>query len=193
MFGKGQRKGLALLIVGSLLVAGSAYLIYQEQQRVLPPALVLQQTAPEANTQPVHLELINAGVSVKVEPGYLQNGRWSVVPDAANYLVSSSLPDEGGNILIYGHNKKEVLANLKQAEIGEVVELTSEDGQKRQYEIVKRYVTGPNDTSPLEERMEETLTIYTCTGFLDTKRLVIEGQLITPSDDTSEPDVVQGT
>ena len=178
MFGKGQRIGLTLLIAGSLLVAGSAYLIYQEQQRVLPPALVLQQTAPEANTQPVHLELIKAGVSVKVEPGYLQNGRWSVVPDAANYLVSSSLPDEGGNILIYGHNKKEVLANLKQAEIGEVVELTSKDGQKRQYRIVKRYVTGSNDTSPLEERMEETLTIYTCTGFLDTKRLVIEGQLI---------------
>jgi LPXTG-site transpeptidase (sortase) family protein len=117
-------------------------------------------------------------LDVDIEPETLTNGEWGVSADKANYLSLSSRPGEKGNIVIYGHNKRQILGNIRAFKGYETITLTTEDGLEHKYKITAMHEVAPNDIQYLLPTDNETLTIYTCSGFMDKKRFIVQAKPI---------------
>lgn len=137
------------------------------------PFVYAQEYAPLTMPDRISIPEINTNVMLKAS--YIADGKWQTVDEGASYLASSSRPGYGKNIIIYGHNKNSIFKNLSTISTGDEIILYNKLKEKftyvvREYEIVK-----PSDIKYLNKKISnETLTIYTCTGFADLKRLVIK-------------------
>jgi LPXTG-site transpeptidase (sortase) family protein len=102
-------------------------------------------------------------------------GEWLLpVGKKAAHLETSAQPGQDGNIVIYGHNKAGVLSELKQVAIGDRITVRDETGQIYHYRVVRREVVQPNETELVQPQEQEILTIYTCTGWWDRQRLIVQ-------------------
>jgi len=112
-------------------------------------------------------------LTVSITDGYYSDGVWTVPESEAAYLTNSALPGEQGNIIIYGHNKSHILGPLSQTKVGDIITITNSEGGVRQYlaELVKHITT--EELQYLQPTDAETLTIYTCAGWLDRDRFLV--------------------
>lgn len=135
------------------------------------------QTGQAQLALPTHVS-IDGYVNIDVEPLALLNKKWVVSDTEATYLQESARPGEKGNIIIYGHNKRAILGNMRYVKGNEIIHLTTADGKDHQYKILLRTVVSPNDITYLLPTRNETLTMYTCTGFWDSKRFILRAEAI---------------
>lgn len=121
---------------------------------------------------PTHI-FIKWFVDVNIEPEVYQNGSWTVSEDKASYLLASAEPGSLGNLILYGHNKRSILGNIRALTGRELIELTLSNGEKKTYKIESLKEVNPKDTKLLSPTTTEVLTIYTCSGILDSQRFVV--------------------
>ena len=114
------------------------------------------------------------GIDVNIVPGKIVDGVWEISPDSATYLVGSSTPQETGNIVIYGHNKKAIFGKLSVIKMGDEIQIITHDGKIYKYGVNYIKWVNPNEVSVIAPTDFPVLTIYTCTGFLDSYRLVVK-------------------
>lgn len=126
-------------------------------------------------TIPVHIE-IPWNTSAKITSQVYVEGQWTIAQDSVSYLSSSARPAEPGNIIMYGHNRREILGNIRALKGGERVTLTLQNGSKRVYQVFKVIEVSPNKTELLMPTHTETLTLYTCSGPLDSLRYVVQAK-----------------
>lgn len=131
-----------------------------------------QVVAYQPKAYPTHIE-IPWYIDVAIDPHTFVAGEWTVSEKHASYLTDSSLPGEPGNLIIYGHNKREILGNLRALKGYEEITLTMSDGSTRQYRVDSIQQVNPTQTELLSQTEEEVLTLYTCSGFLDSQRFVV--------------------
>ncbi len=99
--------------------------------------------------------------------------RWPVSNTAANHVYASAYPGQPGNIIIYGHNTDAVFGALHKAQVADTITMVTISGETYQYSISEIRTVATTQTELLAPTTHEVLTIYTCTGFLDSQRLVI--------------------
>lgn len=129
----------------------------------------------EKGSVPIYLEIEKANISISVKPAKIIDGVWQVYEDSVSFLETSSSPGEGGNIVIYGHNKKEIFGNLTGYNLlDETIKIITEDKKEHIYKIEDIKTVTPSEIEIVMPSDHEVLTLYTCTGFLDSKRLVIK-------------------
>jgi LPXTG-site transpeptidase (sortase) family protein len=105
----------------------------------------------------------------------------SALRDGVAHYDISSLPDEGGNIFIFGHSSSDVVpgengrifAKLNELDKGDKITVYFQEKDYK-YIVSEDKIVEPTDTSVLDETEEETLTLMTCwpLGTKD-KRLII--------------------
>jgi LPXTG-site transpeptidase (sortase) family protein len=122
---------------------------------------------------PVYLKAYPVGVDVDIKKASIINGVWVIHPMSASYLINSSKINGGGNIVIYGHNKNEVIGPIRWIKKGAEITVLGEDNNEYQYKVVKTDTVDPDNLFYLQSTSEETLTVYTCTGILDSKRFIV--------------------
>lgn len=108
----------------------------------------------------------------KVITTHIENGEWLLVDDAVNYVYESAKPNENGSIIIYGHNTPQVFADLHKLNFGDDLVIENDLGNKFYYKVFDKKIVKPDEMKYLKQD-KETLILYTCTGFLDSKRLLI--------------------
>ncbi|MEK7581475.1 MAG: sortase [Patescibacteria group bacterium] len=113
-----------------------------------------------------------------VSDGKFENGRWEVAAEGVSFYTQSALPEAGGNTVLYGHNKARILGGLVDMRKGDMIELRLENGELRNYEVTETKTIKPTDVSILSTSTDTILTIYTCSGFLDTSRFVVLAKLV---------------
>jgi sortase A len=160
--------GIGLSLIGFYLIYHRTILSFTS----VPP----QFQAVKTKAAPQTLTIPALGIAIGIKPGFIMNGQWSISPQYALHLTTSSNPREGGNIVIYGHNKDTIFGRLPNAQIGGEVILTTADGQSYQYRIMQKAIVFPNQTELIFPTNHEVITIYTCTGFLDSQRLIIRAE-----------------
>jgi len=111
-----------------------------------------------------------------IETQILQDNHWTISEKEASYLDQSARPGENGNIIIYGHNTRKILGNIRALKGNEEIKLTMEDGSEKLYLIEKIVEVSPDQTEFLKPTSEETLTIYTCSGFMDQQRFIVQAK-----------------
>lgn len=167
-----------LTFVGiSLVVLSSAHNIIKINTLRLDESVVREYLSnPSVQTTtpnyPTHV-YIQWFVDVDIDPQVYANGSWTISPVNASYLTASALPGFPGNIIIYGHNTRGILGNIRALKGYEQITLTMSDGAPRTYKVESISEVNPNNTELLKPTNKETLTIYTCSGFMDSQRFVV--------------------
>jgi LPXTG-site transpeptidase (sortase) family protein len=166
-----------LLLAGiSLITLSSTHRLLQRRSLSLSAELVAKHQNLANNKGelvPTHLK-IGWYIDRDITPQAIVSGQWATANDTVSYLLSSARPTESGNIILYGHNYAHILSNLRLVPLGTQVELTLGSGVKRQYVVTQTAQVPPSNTSYLQPKNSETLTIYTCAGILDSERFIVQ-------------------
>ena len=113
------------------------------------------------------------GKDVPVRPGEFRDGAWTLSYKYVHHLIDSAYMGQKGNMVIYGHNTASLFEGLAYVTEGDAIVVQGIAGEKKEYKVADVLVVGSDNVEALAERYPEQLTLYTCTGFLDSKRLVV--------------------
>jgi len=97
---------------------------------------------------------------------------WPTSTSGAEYLTSSPLPGSMGNSIIYAHDWVSLFGPLRSAKVGQKVVVTYPDKTKKTFVIAYTTIVPSNQASILASSTDKRITLYTCTGFLDSQRFV---------------------
>lgn len=172
-----KNHGLLFLIMGLVLILFSlSYRNYKS--RALSFNGAITETFNKQYTKPVHIEIPDLKIDLPVEEGGIQEGIWSVSEKGATHLNISENPGGKGNIVIYGHNKNKLFGPIRWIKNDTIIKILNEDGIEYDYKVTEKVEVKPTDLSYVLPKNEEVLTLYTCTGFADSKRLIVTAKRI---------------
>ena len=104
--------------------------------------------------------------SVGIEQPVFEGDEDDVLIKGIGHYRGSTLPGEGGNVLLAGHRDMENSGFLELQNIKEGDEVVVEtDWGNFYYKVSKIYITDPDDTEPGKTSESEKLTMYTCYPF----------------------------
>jgi sortase A len=122
---------------------------------------------------PVSISIPSLKISLPVYPATIEKGKWQDTKNGVSYLTSSSIPGSTGNSILYGHNWPSLLGNLTKIKPGDKIFVTLNEKGMQVYTVKYITVVTPDQTHILDTTSDSRLTLYTCTGFLDSKRFVV--------------------
>lgn len=161
-----------ILGLGLFFLGFGIYLVYE---RISPrhPVFANSSSQSSASTSPTRLTIPAGQIDLPILPATIINHKWELSRTGVSYLTTSPLPGHLGNSVMYGHNWGNLLGNLHAVKIGDPLVITLSDGQTLTYLVHFVSVVTPDETHIYDNTSDYRLTLYTCTGFLDSKRLVI--------------------
>lgn len=168
-----KTQGLVYLFSGLLLIAiFTGWRFYNA--RILSFKTDNISVSPETqSSNPVSINVAAIGLNLSIEESRIVNGVWEISYRGASHLDKSADPGEAGNIVIYGHNKNSLFGPIRWLKEGDLIEIKSEEGTLYNYRVAKIVITTPDDIEYVLSKSEEILTLYTCTGFADSKRFIV--------------------
>lgn len=131
------------------------------------------QTNKDLKIQPVSLTVPALKLELPIFSQDLKNGTWPTTSEGVTYLTSTPLPGETGNSILYGHNWPNLLGKLPKLKPGQMLEITFNDATTKQFQVEFTSIVTPDQTHILNQTPDRRLTLYTCTGFLDSQRFVV--------------------
>jgi len=162
-----------LILAGLLLLLFGSYLIFQ---RYSPKTLEFKNLkvaqSQSSNITPVRIIIPSVKIDNGVYKAKISNGQWETTDKGISYLISSPIPGEKGNSILYGHNWESLLGKLTGVKPGEKIDIVMSNGEKKVFTVQFTSIVDPNETHILSQTKDNRITIYTCTGFLDSKRFV---------------------
>lgn len=165
-----------LIFFGVLALLFSGVLFYQ---RYNPDRLAFADTSEFGNAAlnsevfPISIAIENVGIDVPLHPAEITGTTWSDTKEGASYLTSSPLPGTSGNSIIYGHNYPVIFGSLTKVIPGDIIKVGFSDGSTAEFEVLYTTTVPSSQTGVLAQTEDARLTVYTCTGFLDSKRFVV--------------------
>jgi len=168
---------LLLIFLGFVFISFTGgYRIYS--QRILsfsttPKSFQKGDTGDQNKNIPGRINIPKVNISLPVDISTIENGVWQISDTRASFLDISAGLGQGGNTVIYGHNKTSIFGPIRWLKKGDEIELIDRAGESHKYEIAETVVVNPDAIDYVEPKDKETLTIYTCTGVFDSKRFII--------------------
>lgn len=131
-----------------------------------------------AENTPIRIIIPKTEIDLPILPSKVINGYWELSETGASYGLGSGYPGEKGNIVIFAHAKEDLFYGLKDIEEEDVIYVLSKE-KWYSYKVYKIDEVYPNKKEVIMPTETETLTLFTCTGFFDEKRLVVKAVPIT--------------
>lgn len=165
------------LIAGIAFLSIALYLLWErnDTSRLVNHAYTYTKSEKQliqTKNLPTNISIADIGVNLQVIPATIKDEKWQTTKDGVSYLTSSPIPGQEGNSVIYGHNWGNIFGKLPNIKPGNVIEIAYADGTKKKFSVAYTLEVYPGDKSILNKSTDKRLTLYTCTGFLDSKRFV---------------------
>ena len=164
---------LVFLILALVLLIVPLHLPYSKQINknpiVISKSLFSLQTGENV---PVRILIPSASIDLPIVKAPVVNGYWELSENSASYGLGSGVPGQNGNTVIFAHARTGLFYNLKDVKVKDIVYVFSKNKWFR-YRVNKITAVYPNDTTVIQPTKNQTLTLYTCTGFDDEKRLIV--------------------
>lgn len=125
------------------------------------------------SNRPIALKIPSAGIEVQIIPATASRGSWPTHTSAATFLSTSAQPLEGGNIIIYAPNSATLFGSLSQVRVGDMITIQTSDLKKYEYLIQETKTVDPSQVESLLPTTSEVVTLFTSSGFFNSKRLVV--------------------
>lgn len=169
-----KKQGILFLALGlALFLALSLWRAHQAKILSFNTRQIPLSSGQSKGVLPVYIKIYPIGVHVSIKESAIIDGVWQISPDTASHLNVSAKIGGGGNIIIYGHNKDNILGPIRWIQKDAKIELIGQDSKSYFYSVEKTAVVAPDDIEYILPKDTELLTIYTCTGFLDSQRFVV--------------------
>lgn len=127
---------------------------------------------------PVRILIPDLKIDLPVKEAKVTKGYWEVFTDSAGFGLGSAYPeDSSGNQVIFAHARQGLFLPLREAKIGQSIIIFTKD---KWYGYKIKYIkeVSPNQTDVIAPTKDPILTLYTCSGFSDAKRLIISAEKI---------------
>lgn len=168
--------GKILIIVGCICLLVSGYLYRQRYDTARLSITTYKKNIevykPKTAIIPVSLKIPELKLDLAIIPSRISGGQWQTTTDGVSYLISSPIPGDQGNSIFYGHNWASLLGKLPKVKPGTMIEVHYADNTVKRFEVNSTAVVSPDQIGILDQTDDKRITIYTCTGFLDSKRFV---------------------
>lgn len=172
------------IVVGVVFILYGIGLLWQRNN---PKRLSFNNYTPNINYTPrfypYSIEIPEASIKSEIIPSQLTGNQWETTDKGVSYLISSPIPGTRGNSILYGHNWPAILGNLDKVKTNQKILIKNKNGTKKEFVIRSIAVVTPDQVHVLANSNDVRITIYTCTGFLDSKRLVVTA--VSPEPDTN--------
>ncbi len=164
-----------------LVLAGAAVLLYAAFSRFDFRIYAVSKTSSSKQIQakPMKVYMPALGRVLYVSDGEARGSNWIISRTGVSYLTTSAEPGTTGNSIIYGHNTIGVLGGLWRVHEGDSIYVIMDNGQFYKYQVFERKEIDPSQIDILSQTHDSRLTIYTCSGFLDSARFVVVSKLAT--------------
>ncbi len=162
-----------LTLTGIILVFFGFYLVYLRHS---PKPLSFENkpgNLQKSITPPNTIEIPSINLQLPIVPAIKEGSNWETTHKGISYLASTPEPGQKGNSVLYGHNWESLLKDLPSVRPGERIFITLKNGDKREFEVEYTAVVEPSESYIINSTNDTRITLYTCTGFLDSKRFVV--------------------
>jgi len=133
----------------------------------------VEATESMIKANPIGIRIRSISVELPVVYSRMTNDLWETTDEGVSFLDTSTIPGNTGNSIMYGHNWNNILGNLGKVAPGQKIEILYDDGVIRDFTIEYVQEISPLSSDILAKTDDRRLTLYTCSGFLDSKRLVV--------------------
>lgn len=121
---------------------------------------------------PVRIIIPDLEIDLDVQESKIVNGYWEVPEDKAAWGEGSGVPGQAGNQVIFAHARDGLFSNLENVEENmHIYVLTDDDWYT--YEVGEIKEVYPNELEVIGPTDYQRLTLYTCSGYKDSKRLIV--------------------
>lgn len=128
----------------------------------------------ESMQPPLRVVIPSLQINIPVVEAKIINGYWELSQTTASHGIGSANPGEIGNTVIFAHARKGLFLPLKDIKKNSDIYILTKDRWYR-YTVSQINEVLPQNTEVIKPTEEETLTLFTCTGFMDSKRLIVIG------------------
>ena len=152
------------------LVVLTAFVLKTPSSAQLPPEEVT--IVENIEVIPSHIVIEDLSIDLPVKKALIVDGYWEVFEDSAAWGDQSGYLGQKGNQVISAHAREGMFYNLKNAKNGMVVTVSAGENNFN-YKIVSVKKVLPSQIDVVAPTEDETLTLYTCSDFADSKRLIV--------------------
>ncbi len=181
-----------ILIFAGLLLIGISLYLYQ--MRLTPVRLKIKsyknvqnasmkESLPASKAEPLLLEIPELKIKLPIVPAKINDGKWETTSEGVSYLATSPIPGETGNSILYGHNWEKLLGRLIDIKPNAKIIITYTDGTTTTFIVEYTGTVKPDQIGILNQTTDKRITVYTCTGFLDSMRFIV---VAFPEDETNK-------
>lgn len=128
-------------------------------------------------TPPTRLLIPDINMDVSVKEAKVINGYWEVFSDSAGFGLGSAYPQDIGNQVIFAHAKAGLFLPLKEVKVGQKVYVFTKDSWYT-YQVQQIKEVLPSQVEVIAPTKDAVLTLYTCSGFADSKRLIVTAKKV---------------
>lgn len=162
------------LFLGICFLLFGSYLLYLRHS---PKILTFKKAPASVNAlafeSPSHIDIPSINVSLPIISAISKGNLWETTNVGVSYLQTTPVPGQKGNSVLYGHNWKSLLGDLYKVKPGQNIDITLNTGVKKRFVVEYTAVVDPSQTYIIDNTQDSRITLYTCTGFLDSKRFVV--------------------
>jgi len=168
--------GVSLVLTGILLigsgqekkVSNSSDTFAQE------PVKIEGFVSEEENESLVPKRILIPDIDIDLEVGRSKviGGYWEVFSDKAGWGEGSGLAGREGNQVIFAHAREGLFLPLRSIKPGAKIYVLT-DSSWFNYEVAEIKEVTPSQIEVITPTPDETLTLYTCSGFGDSMRLIV--------------------
>ena len=121
----------------------------------------------------VRIIIPDRDIDLEVKHAKLNQGYWETSETSASHGEGTANPGEKGNVVVFAHAREGFFYNLKDAKKDDVVYVFTKD-QWYKYKVSEIKNVYPNNVEIVAPTDNEVLTLFTCSGFFDEKRLIVK-------------------
>lgn len=170
-----------ILVSASLLFGFPSPEMFDRNPSIKNP-ISIDKTILEGKTKtekqnPTRIIIPQTKIDLSVVEAPVVKGYWELSEKTASHGVGSANPGEKGNVVIFAHARPNLFYGLKDVKKGNKIYVLTKNGWKS-YAVTDIKTVYPKQTEVIKKTASETLTLYTCSGFYDEKRLVVQAKPI---------------
>lgn len=174
-------KGTFLLLLATLIVSFEYFpnhisSLFSKKQLIAVGKQKLGKFSEKVSKEkPLRIVIPRLNINIPVVEAPVINGNWKVSDSVANHGQGSAYPGQEGNMVIFAHARRNMFINLRDVTTNDdIYVLTNKKWYV--YKVSDIREATPEQVELIAPTNDERITLFTCKGFSDEKRLIVVGK-----------------
>lgn len=167
--------GIVILLLGLFFIFLPNILTLFPQESISTEPILADTTFSQSSAEdqiPTRIIIPSVSIDLPITIAPLKNGYWIPSETTASFGEGSSLPTGNSNTVIFAHAREGLFLPLRNVKVQDTVYVMTANSYVS-YTIDTITEVKPTDVYTVKPTDDKRLTLFTCSGFLDQKRLLV--------------------